>query len=140
MATRSERERLISILGVDPKLRPFSDLIHDGFPVSSFAAVGKYTGVPQEWLSFVINSRTLQRRIAKMGSRLDVGESDRLFRVARIYALAEKVLGSVENARKWMSTPNRSFDNARPFDLLATETEAREVEDALGRIADGVFA
>jgi len=49
-------------------------------------------------------------------------------------------LGSVENARKWMNTPNRSLDNARPFELLATETEAREVEDALGRIADGVFA
>jgi putative toxin-antitoxin system antitoxin component (TIGR02293 family) len=140
MATQTERERLISILGIDPKQRAFADLIHDGFPVSSFAAVSKYTSVPQEGLSFVINSRTLQRRIAKSDPRLDVGESDRLFRVARIYALAEKVLGSVENARKWMSTPNRSHDNARPLDLLRTETEAREVEDALGRIADGVFA
>jgi putative toxin-antitoxin system antitoxin component (TIGR02293 family) len=140
MATQTERERLISILGLDPKRRGFTELIHAGFPVSSFTAVTKYTDVPQEWLSFVINSRTLQRRIAKPDPRLDVGESDRLFRVARIYALAERVLGSVETARNWMSTPNRSLDNVRPFDLLATETEAREVEDALGRIADGVFA
>ena len=140
MAIQTERNRLISILGLDPKRRAFADLIHDGFPVSSFTAVSEYTSVPQEWLSFVINARTPQRRSAKPDPRLDVGESDRLFRVARIYALAEAVLGSAENARNWMNTPNRSLDNARPFDLLTTEAEAREVEDALGRIADGVFA
>jgi putative toxin-antitoxin system antitoxin component (TIGR02293 family) len=141
MATRTERDRLNSILGFNRRVqRTFADLIRDGFPVSSFAAVSKYTSVPQERLSFVINPRTLQRRIAKPDPRLDVGESDRLFRVARIYALAERVLGSVDDARVWMNTPNRSLDNARPFDLLATEAEARDVEDALGRIADGVFA
>lgn len=141
MAARTERDRLISILGFNRGVRrAFADLIRDGFPVSSFAAVSKYTSVPQERLSFVINPRTLQRRIAKPDPRLDVGESDRLFRVARIYALAERVLGSVDDARVWMNTPNRSLDNARPFDLLATEAEARDVEDTLGRIADGVFA
>jgi putative toxin-antitoxin system antitoxin component (TIGR02293 family) len=141
MATQTERDRLISILGFDRRIRrTFPDLIRDGFPVSSFAAVSKYAKVSQDRLSFVINSRTLQRRIANADARLDVAESDRLFRVARIYALAEKVLGSAENARTWMNTPNRSLDNARPFDLLSTEAEAREVEDALGRIADGIFS
>jgi putative toxin-antitoxin system antitoxin component (TIGR02293 family) len=141
MATQTERDRLISILGFSrSNRRTFADLIRDGFPVSSFTAVSKYTSVPQDRLSFVINSRTLQRRIAKADPKLDVDESDKLFRVARIYALAEKVLGSAENARTWMNTSNRSLDNARPFDLLSTEAEAREVEDALGRIANGVFA
>src|SRR5476649_1717189 len=140
MVNQTERDRLISILGLDPKGRGFADLIHDGFPVSAFAAVSLYASMPQERMSFVINTRTLQRRITKPDPRLDIGESDRLFRVARLYALAERVLGSAENARSWMNTSNRSLDNARPFDLLTTEAEAREVEDALGRIADGVFA
>jgi len=39
-----------------------------------------------------------------------------------------------------MLTKNRSLDNERPFDLLDTEGDAREVEDALGRIQQGVIA
>jgi len=61
-------------------------------------------------------------------------------RVARIYALAETVLGSRATAERWMITPNWSLDNMRPLDLLDTEVSAREVEDALGRIDEGAFA
>jgi putative toxin-antitoxin system antitoxin component (TIGR02293 family) len=67
-------------------------------------------------------------------------ESDRLQRVARIYALAEAVLGSRVTAERWMVTPNWSLDDMRPLDLLDTEVSAREVEDALGRIDEGAFA
>jgi putative toxin-antitoxin system antitoxin component (TIGR02293 family) len=143
MATQIERDRLISILtilGFDRRLRrAFPDLISEGFPVSSFASVSKHTNVSRERLSFVMNSAALQRHIANEDTRLDAGESDRLFLVARIYALAEMVLGSAENARSWMNTPNRSLDNANPFDLFSTEAEAHRVEDTLGRIADGAF-
>lgn len=66
-------------------------------------------------------------------------ESDRLARVARLYATAEDVLGAREVAQEWMETPNRALDGARPLDELETDISAREVEDLLGRIRYGVF-
>jgi uncharacterized protein (DUF2384 family) len=38
-----------------------------------------------------------------------------------------------------MKTPNHALDGARPVDELDSEVAAREVEDLLGRIRQGVF-
>ncbi|MBC5800220.1 MAG: DUF2384 domain-containing protein [Candidatus Eremiobacteraeota bacterium] len=39
-----------------------------------------------------------------------------------------------------MRAPNWALDGARPVEMLNTEIAAREVEDAPGRIQDGIFA
>ena len=54
--------------------------------------------------------------------------------------MAEDVLGSISDARKWMSTPNRSLGGVSPAEFVVAETGEREVEDLLGRIAHGVAA
>jgi putative toxin-antitoxin system antitoxin component (TIGR02293 family) len=59
--------------------------------------------------------------------------------VARLYTMAEDVLGSRAEAQRWMKTPNRALDGARPLDDLESEIAAREVEDLLGRIRYGIF-
>jgi putative toxin-antitoxin system antitoxin component (TIGR02293 family) len=82
--------------------------------------------------------RTIQRRAAASG--LKRGKSDRLTRVARVYALAETVLGSREAAERWMLSPNWALDGVRPIDQIDSDIPGREIEDALGRIADGGFA
>jgi putative toxin-antitoxin system antitoxin component (TIGR02293 family) len=149
MATTLEREaRTLRILGVKPV--PASDrtsfsvsfVIRQGLPLSSFESVLSHTQVPASELSSLvaIHQRTLQRRAKKKEPQLDREESDRLARVARLYAFAGEVLGSDDAARTWMLARNRSLDNERPFDLLDTEGDAREVEDALGRIQHGIFA
>jgi putative toxin-antitoxin system antitoxin component (TIGR02293 family) len=114
------------------------DAIGRGLPVASFRSVATYANLTRETLAKAadIPLRTVQRRTA----RLKRDESDRLARVARIYALAETVLGSREAAERWMLAPNWALDDARPLDLLETEVAAREVEDALGRIDEGIFS
>jgi putative toxin-antitoxin system antitoxin component (TIGR02293 family) len=69
-----------------------------------------------------------------------MSESDRLARIARLYAMAEDVLGTPEEAQRWMRTQNRALDGVRPLDAIETEIGAREVEDLLGRIRQGIFA
>jgi putative toxin-antitoxin system antitoxin component (TIGR02293 family) len=149
MATTREREeRTLAILGVNRELGQTASgisvslVVRQGLPLSSFEAVLSHTRVASGELSSVvaIGQRTLQRRAKKKAPQLDREESDRLARVARLYAFAGEVLGSDDAARTWMLTQNRSLDNQRPFDLLDTEGDAREVEDALGRIQHGVFA
>jgi putative toxin-antitoxin system antitoxin component (TIGR02293 family) len=150
MATTRDREnQIFSILGIKrrhgqtaaPDLS-VSFVVRSGLPLSSFEAVVSHARVPSGELSAVvaIPPRTLQRRAKRKDPKLDREESDRLARVARLYAFASEVLGSDDAARTWMLTKNRSLDNERPFDLLDTEGDAREVEDALGRIQYGVIA
>jgi putative toxin-antitoxin system antitoxin component (TIGR02293 family) len=147
MASTRDRENLVfSILGLQRPRKPaytsITEMVRGGFPLSAFDAIVNYAHVTSEQLAAVvsISPRTLQRRRTNLKPILDRVESDRVARVARLYALAAEILGSDDAARTWMMTPNRSLDNARPFDLMQTEGEAREVEDALGRIQHGVFA
>jgi putative toxin-antitoxin system antitoxin component (TIGR02293 family) len=82
--------------------------------------------------------RTLARR--KREKRLHADESDRLFRLGRIAALAEEVLGSRAKAARWLHRPNRAIGQAMPLRQLDTELGARQVEDLLIRIAHGIHS
>jgi len=53
------------------------------------------------------HDRTLIRR--KKESRLQASESDRLFRLARVAALALEVLEDADKARRWIHKPNRAL-------------------------------
>ena len=64
-------------------------------------------------------------------------ESDRLYRLARIVALAKHYLGNEEAAHRWLKRPNRALGGRTPLALIDTELGARAVENVLGRIAYG---
>ena len=81
--------------------------------------------------------RTWARR--KQSGVLDVFESDRIARLARLVRRAAAVVGGLPEARVWLTTPQRSLDRRRPLDVAATEVGADEVFALLGRIEHGVF-
>lgn len=85
-----------------------------------------------------ISRATLHRR--KVAGRLDTGESDRVYRFARLLALAVETLESVEAARAWLAAPQVSLGGESPLVYAETEVGAREVEDLLGRLEYGVYA
>lgn len=66
--------------------------------------------------------------------------ADRLARVARLLATADETFGAAEKAHRWLRKPNRGLGGQVPLELLATDTGARLVEQALGRIDHGIFA
>jgi putative toxin-antitoxin system antitoxin component (TIGR02293 family) len=79
--------------------------------------------------------------LRKESGRLKADESDRVLRAARLMHKAAALFNDNPAAAKmWMTTPQRGLGGAVPLDLAGTEVGAREVEDALGRIEDGVFA
>ena len=123
------------VLGSDA----IDELIREGFPIGTVEAVRARVQVPQAWLLSVLalSRRTWSRR--QSAGRLAAFESDRLYRAARVLAIAEQVLGGQEEARHWITQPNRALGERVPFQLLDTEPGAREVEVELGRIAHGVF-
>ena len=85
--------------------------------------------------SLDLSPRSLQRR--RNEGRLASYESDRLYRLARIIALAKRYIGNDETATRWLKRPNRALGGSTPIELLDTEPGARAVENVLGRIAYG---
>jgi putative toxin-antitoxin system antitoxin component (TIGR02293 family) len=101
-----------------------------------------------EWLSkrftreeieqIVIPKRTLARRIAKK-EPLTAGETDKVLRLGRIGAQAERVFGDPEKAKRWLRKPSAALSGQTPITLLKTEMGAQIISELLGQIAHGMF-
>lgn len=114
--------------------------IYQGLPFAELEVLQVSLDIPLEKLAALlgISKATLHRR--KASGRLDLAESDRVVRFARLMGLATQVLESPENARLWLSMPQKGLGGAIPLHYAETEFGAREVEDLLGRIEYGVYS
>ena len=139
-----ELQAVIEELGGEPVLgrsmRTDSDLqaaIREGFPQTVVEEVMHSAGLTLKELatSLDLSPRSLQRR--RREGRLARYESDRLYRLARIVALAKHYLGDGEVATRWLRRPNRALGGSTPLQSIDTELGARAVENVLGRIAYG---
>jgi putative toxin-antitoxin system antitoxin component (TIGR02293 family) len=109
-----------------------------GLPERSLTALARALDLQRPQLNQLlrISARTARRR---KGATLRPDESDRAFRVARVFAFAIRVLEDRAVARDWMRTPNTALGGVTPLSLLDTDPGARSVEDVLGRIEFGVY-
>ncbi|WP_416398413.1 antitoxin Xre/MbcA/ParS toxin-binding domain-containing protein [Allohahella sp. A8] len=83
---------------------------------------------------------TLRRRLKK-AERLNVDESDRVVRLARIKDLTVDMMqGDDEAAIEWLRTPREILGGESPMEHASTEFGGRAVEDLIGRIRHGVFS
>ena len=116
------------------------DSLKAGLPVQELEDLRSSLGVQMERLVPIlgISKATLHRRIA--AGRLGPTDSDRVIRFAKLLGQAVVVMESLENARKWLSSPQRGLGGAIPLEYAETEVGAREVENLLGRIEYGVYA
>ena len=71
----------------------------------------------------IVPRATLLRRLKK-GERLTTVESEKLQRVARVFAMAEEVWGSEEDAREFMVKPHPMLDDRSPFEASLSEIGA----------------
>jgi len=62
-----------------------------------------------------------------------------LYRLARVFTLAIKVLGSKEQAIRWLNAPKVALFDQTPLELLNTSIGTKEVEKLLNRIEYGVY-
>ncbi len=67
------------------------------------------------------------------------GVSPDLDRLVDVTARAIEVLGSREEALRWLRTPVRALANRTPLSLLTTTEGVTQVEDTLGQIEHGVW-
>jgi putative toxin-antitoxin system antitoxin component (TIGR02293 family) len=120
----------------------FADLVKQGLPQPALEHVKEILKLSDREISSAlgVSEKTAWRMRHAPAKRLTSVTSDRLYRLARIFALAEEVLEDREQAREWLRSPQVGLDNRVPFELLETEAGAREVEDLLLRIEHGVLS
>jgi putative toxin-antitoxin system antitoxin component (TIGR02293 family) len=113
------------------------EAIREGFPPAVVGELVRASGLTLKELASALDlsARSLQRR--RRSGRLAPQESDRLYRFARIVAIANEYLGDRERAIRWLKRPNRALGGLAPVAALDTELGARQVENILGRVAYG---
>jgi len=126
--------------GIGRRVRTADDLreaIREGLPHSAVEGLLQAADLSLRELaaSLDLSLRSLQRR--KRNGRLARYESDRVYRLARIVALAEHFLGDRKRATDWLKRPNHALGGVPPLQAIDTELGARTVENILGRIGYG---
>jgi putative toxin-antitoxin system antitoxin component (TIGR02293 family) len=143
----NELAAVVHELGGVPVLRrrfrsdeDMQDAIRKGFPQPVLKEVMESADLSLEELSTAlgISVRSLQRRKAQ--GTLATQESDRIYRLARMIALAKYYIGDEAAAGRWLKKKNFALGGKRPIDMLDTEPGARMVEAVLVTIAYGGVA
>jgi putative toxin-antitoxin system antitoxin component (TIGR02293 family) len=116
--------------------RDLREAIREGFPHAVLEELMRGAGLTLKELADALDlsSRSLQRR---RRGRLARFESDRLYRLARLLALARESLGDTARASRWFKRTNRALGGVAPIAAIDTELGARQVENLLGRVAYG---
>lgn len=114
--------------------------IERGVSITQLEEFSAYSSIAlKDLLDVVIPARTLKHR-RQRHEPLSIEESDKLFRVVRMYELAVKVYGDREDGRKWLLGQKRRFDERTALSMLRTEAGEKAVEEFLYQIDEGVFA
>jgi putative toxin-antitoxin system antitoxin component (TIGR02293 family) len=141
-----ELEEVVSILGgsrvLGRKLRAPQDLaerVRKGLPFAALGAVMQQYGISRDLVCDILHlsPRNFLRR--KEQRRLSPDESDRLYRLARVLAHADRVFEDPEESIDWMQTPNAALSKQRPLTLLDTDVGVQQVDQVLGRIEHGII-
>jgi putative toxin-antitoxin system antitoxin component (TIGR02293 family) len=120
---------------------PARDFVAKGFPFQAGNNVKTLLGLSDREIAETIGTseKTLQR-MRKKKAPFSMVESDRLYRMARIFALASHVMGGDDIAKEWLHKPQYGLGEELPIEVIKTEEGAREVEELLYRIEYGVLA
>lgn len=118
-----------------------AEKVLEGFPIETLISLQARLGLTARELAstLLMTPRTLTRRTQR-AERLPVDESERVYRLARLFEDAARVLGGEEEARAWMREPNYALGEAVPLDLVRTQPGAELVRRVLGQIEYGIFA
>lgn len=114
------------------------EAIRAGFPALLIRDAGAYFNVPAARIRAIAHlPETTAHTLMKRNARLDVGVSERIWRLADVYTMARDVFEDDEAARVWLRSSNRAFLDAAPMDYLDTEPGASSVRQVLNAIATG---
>jgi putative toxin-antitoxin system antitoxin component (TIGR02293 family) len=140
-----EVEEIVTLLGGSrilgrraPSPEQLAERVREGLPFTALSAVMKQYTIPRDVVCNILHlsPRNFLRR--KEQKRLSLDESDRLYRLARVLAHANRVFEDPEESADWIRTPNAALSKQQPLALLDTDIGVQQVDEVLGRIEHGI--
>jgi len=111
-----------------------------GFAWKTFEHLVQNVGLPVEQVASAIGLPKRTRARRKAERRFAPDESDRLLRIARVYARAlDLFAGDRDAAVRWLTQRKHTLGDAIPLELARTDAGAREIEATIDRIEQGVY-
>jgi putative toxin-antitoxin system antitoxin component (TIGR02293 family) len=136
-------EKIASIMALVPIPHSFAELdelVSHGLPKNALKASvdrGGRSNIKNKHLLYrIIPEATYKRRRDK----LSVEESERAERLARVYATAQYVWNSDDDARAFLHAPHPMLQGRTPLDVSMSELGARRVEELLWKLYYGIAA
>ena len=136
-----DAEKIADVMGLASKIHSLFDLtesvIH-GLPKKSLQLTVKHltkdVAVAKKISDRLVSPATFKRR----KSVLNTQESERIERLARVYATTLDVWGDEEDTQQFLFTPHKLLNGQKPIDLAFTELGARQVEQILEKLRYGL--
>jgi putative toxin-antitoxin system antitoxin component (TIGR02293 family) len=113
-------------------------VVQAGLPKAALRSVVKSVTREPRAQRFLMHKLVPEPTLRRRRNRLNLIESERTERLARVAALARDVWGDAEDARHFMMTPHPMLDGNTPAEHTLTDLGAREVEEILRAIAFGL--
>jgi putative toxin-antitoxin system antitoxin component (TIGR02293 family) len=136
-------EKIASFMSLMPLPHSFAELdslVSHGLPKQALKAIVDNiclnTEERKQLLYRIVPEATYKRRRDKLSAE----ESGRTERLARIYATAQYVWNSEDEARAFLHAPHPMLHGRAPLDVSMTELGARRVEELLWRLYYGIAA
>ena len=152
-ALKIARGRSCSSYGANAKQLPFfvtSDglvlgeenwaKIREGYAISALKVLSEHIAMSPAGVleSIGVSKSTALRRTGQ--AQLKPQESEKVYQIAKVVALADQVFADHEKSLSWLQTPNRALVGDTPFSRLDTAAGADEVTQLLQRIDYGVYS
>ncbi len=143
MSAATANAEIINVLGVKGKPSVnFDSIIRKGFSMEALERFKKTFQMDEETLahSIGVSKKTLQRKRSGH-QKLNIAESNRLFRVLRILTMATETFGGDKKvAMEWMQESQYGLGGMTPLEMLETDTGTEKVESLLLHLQYGGVA
>ncbi|MFI3135469.1 MAG: DUF2384 domain-containing protein [Methylococcaceae bacterium] len=140
LVTPEKIASIMALVSVPHSFAELDQLVSAGLPKnalkSSVERIYKNSDDRKQLLYKIIPEATYKRRRDK----LTADESGRAERLARIYATAQYVWNSEEDARMFLCAQHPMLQDQSPLDVSMTELGARRVEELLWKLYYGLAA
>jgi putative toxin-antitoxin system antitoxin component (TIGR02293 family) len=114
--------------------------IKKGYSIDKFEQLKDDLGVSKETLAKIasISLATMHRRKISSG-RLTSDESEKIYRLKKLWEIAVDVLENRDTVKAWFSTPQIVFEGKTPLEYADTLPGSEEVERVLRRMEHGII-
>lgn len=136
-----EAEKIANVLGLTQRVVSLSELterVRHGLPKKSLRITVKHLTNDAHTIQIISNRLIPPATFKRRTTSLTAQESERVERLARVYATALDVWDDEEDARAFMLKPHPYLNNQTPLEMSYSELGARLVEQLLEKLRYGL--